>query len=85
MQFKSISILALVAILFSGVEPFCAILVEGIMRKLFSEIILNFTRDQLKTVLFLILVVIFSLELTHLCNFGRGHYGEHSREWVSLT
>ena len=42
MQFKSVSILALVAILFSGVEPFCAILVQGIMRNLFSEIILNF-------------------------------------------
>ena len=65
----------------------CGILVEGIMKNnsvnLFRTWVSGSGGDVVSNISYLELWrPLCSVELTHLCNFERGHHGEHSCEVI---
>ena len=75
------------ALLFSGAEPFCAILVEGIMRNNSVQLFRIWASGSGGDVVYKICYLELwwpscSVELIHLCNFERGHHEEHLCEVI---
>ena len=86
MSLKEIPYLELWQPPFQWRKTFCAILVDGIMRNISEKLFWIWTSgsvDVVEDVSHLELwQPLCSVERNHICNFCRGHYGEHSCEII---